>query len=192
MGLLLAGVVLWSVMHFLPAGAAGLRGNMVGVIGEGPWKGLVALSLILSIALIVMGWRSTIPAPVYAPPGIGTVLMTPLMILAVVLLGAANAKTNIKRYIRHPMLTGIIVWAAAHLMTNGDDRTAVLFGGFGLWAIVMIIFINKRDGAWQKPESVPPAGDIKLFAIAAIIFIILVIAHPYFAGVTPLVLDRGL
>lgn len=185
MGLLIAGVVLWSVMHFLPAGAAGLRGSLVGTIGEGPWKGLVALSLVLSIALMVMGWRAIAPAPVYAPPGIGAVLMAPLMLLAVVLLGAANAKTNIKRYLRHPMLTGVAVWAAAHLLSNGDDRSVVLFGGMGLWAVIMIFFINRRDGAREAVEKMPVAGEIKLFAISAVIFIVLIIAHPYFAGVAP-------
>ncbi len=188
MGLLLSGVVLWSVMHFLPAGAAGLRGNLVGTIGEGPWKGIVALALVISIALMVLGWRSIDPSKVYTPPGFGAMLMTPLMILAVVLLGAANAKTNIKRFLRHPMLTGVAVWAGAHLMTNGDDRSLVLFGGLGLWALVMIPFINKRDGPQEKPEAAPPAGDIKLFAIAAVIFIVLILAHPYYAGVTPLAL----
>lgn len=185
MGLLIAGVVLWSVMHFLPAGASGLRGSLVGTIGEGPWKGLVALSLILSIALIVMGWRSIAPAPIYMPPAFGSLLMTPLMVLAIILLGAANAKTNLKRFIRHPMLTGVAVWGAAHLMGNGDDRSLVLFGGIGLWAVIMIPFINKRDGAWTAPEKLPMAGDIKLLAISAIVFIVLVFAHPYFAGVSP-------
>ena len=192
MGLLLAGVILWSVMHFLPAGAGGLRRNMAGVIGEGPWKGLVALSLVLAIALMVMGWRGMEPTQVYAPPDFGNVLMIPLMILAVVLLGAANAKTGIKQFIRHPMLTGVIVWAAAHLLNNGDDRTTVLFGGLGLWALIMIMFINKRDGAWVKPEKAPPAGDIKLFAISAVVFIVLVVAHPYFAGVAPFAIKNGM
>lgn len=192
MGLLLAGVILWSVMHFLPAGAGGLRKNVSGVIGEGPWKGLVALSLVLAIALMVMGWRSIEPAPVYVPPGFGTMLVTPLMILAVVLMGAANAKTNIKRVLRNPMLSGVVVWAATHLLNNGDDRSVVLFGGMGLWAIIMIFFINKRDGAWVKPEKVPPAAEIKLFAISAVVFIVLVIAHPYFAGVAPFAIKSGM
>lgn len=186
MGLLIAGVVLWSVVHFLPAGATGLRSSLTGAIGEGPWKGLVALSLILSIALIVMGWRSIAPAPIYAVPGFGAILTIPLMVLAIILLGAANAKTNLKRYIRHPMLTGVAVWSAAHLLNNGDDRSVVLFGGIGLWAVIMIAFINKRDGAREVPEKLPTSGDIKLLAISAIVFIVLIIAHPYFAGVSPI------
>lgn len=186
MGLLISGVLLWSVMHFLPAGGRGLRNSVAGSIGEGPWKGLFSLALVLSIALIVMGWRVIVPVPVYTPPGFGALLMSPLMILAVVLLGAANAKTNLKRYIRHPMLTGVAVWAAAHLLNNGDNRSIVLFGGIGLWALVMIFFINKRDGAAEAVEKQPVSGEIKLLAISAIVFIVLVIAHPYFAGVSPL------
>lgn len=190
MEMLLAGVVLWSVMHFLPAGARGLRSSMVSAVGEGPWKGIVALALVISIALIVIGWRSITPSPVYAPPGFGAVLMTPLMILAVLLLGAANATTNIKRFVRHPMLTGVAVWALAHLTTNGDDRSLVLFGGIGLWALIMIPFINKRDGPREKPEPVPPAGEVRLFVISAVVLAVLLLAHPYYAGVPPMVLGE--
>ena len=186
MGLLISGVLLWSIMHFLPAGASGLRNSVAGSVGEGPWKGLFSLALVLSIALIVMGWRVIVPVPVYAPPEFGAILMSPLMILAVVLLGAANAKTNLKRYIRHPMLTGVAIWAAAHLLNNGDDRSVVLFGGIGLWALIMIPFINRRDGAAEEVAKHPLSGEIKLLAISAIVFIVLVIAHPYFAGVSPL------
>ena len=69
---------------------------------------------------------------------------------------------------------------------NGDDRSVVLFGGLALWALVMMPLLNKRDGAAEKPASLPLSADLKILAIAVVIFIILFVLHPYFAGVSPL------
>ena len=89
----------------------------------------------------------------------------------------------IKQILRHPQLTGVLIWAAAHLMMNGDSRSLVLFGGLGSWALLEIIFINRRDGAWVKPE-VPGIGqEIKILAISLVAFLALMFGHPWFAGV---------
>jgi uncharacterized membrane protein len=187
MTFLILGVALWSAAHFIPVGATGLRGNLVGSLGEGPYKGLFSLALLGSIVLIVLGWRSITPNLVYDPPAIGAMLMGPLMFIAFLLLGAANYKTNIKRFVRNPMLTGVAVWSLAHLTTNGDDRSLVLFGGMGLWALLMIFLGNKRDGSYEKPEALPFKSEIKGLLITVVVFVVVILLHPYFAGVTPIV-----
>ena len=53
----------------------------------------------------------------------------------------------------------------SHLLANGDGRSIVLFGGLGLWAVVAIVAINRRDGAWQKPEPQPRAAGSPVQAI---------------------------
>jgi uncharacterized membrane protein len=185
MTFLILGVALWSAAHFIPVGATGLRGNLVSNIGEGPYKGLFSLTLIGSVVLMVLGWRSITPNLVYDPPAFGAIIMAPLMLFAFALLGAANYKTNIKRLIRNPMLTGVVVWSVAHLATNGDDRSIALFGGMGLWALIMILLGNKRDGAYEKPEALPFKAEVKGFLITLVVFVVIILLHPYFAGVSP-------
>ena len=129
MTLLAAGVLLWTLVHLSPAVEPGIRRSLTGRLGENPYKGLFALSLLLSLALIVAGWRSTVPQHVYLPPVWGRHLAMLLMVVAVILFGAANYPTAIKRYLRHPMLTGMAVWSLAHLLANGDSRSLLLFGG---------------------------------------------------------------
>jgi len=186
MTLLAAGVLLWTLVHLSPAVAPGIRRSLTGRLGENPYKGLFALSLLLSLALIVAGWRSTVPQHVYLPPVWGRHLAMLLMVVAVILFGAANYPTAIKRYLRHPMLTGMAVWSLAHLLANGDSRSLLLFGGLGLWALLEMPLISRREGAWQKPDAPPLAGEIRGLIISIVIFVALIALHPYFAGVSPI------
>jgi uncharacterized membrane protein len=107
-----------------------------------------------------------------------------LVLIALLLFAASGMTTNIKRVIRHPQLTGMATWAAAHLISNGELRSLVLFGGLGLWAIAAVLFINRRDGAWERPEPQPLASEWKPLAAAIVGFAVLYLLHPYIAGVS--------
>jgi len=149
--LLVAGVLLWSVVHLFPAIATGGRRALVARLGDGPYRGLFALLIVCSLVCIVLGWRSTTPVAVYTPaPAMRSVTLG-LMVVALILFVSARAPTDIKRLIRHPQLTGVLTWAVAHLLSNGDSRSLVLFGGIGVWTIVEMFVINARDGRWRKP-----------------------------------------
>ena len=97
------------------------------------------------------------------------------MLIAFILFIVSGAPGNLKRFVRHPQMAGVIVWAIAHLLANGDSRSLVLFGGLGIWAILEILLINRRDGEWQKPEPVPISADgitvvIGFLAFAAVFY----------------------
>jgi uncharacterized membrane protein len=115
--------------------------------GEGPYKGLFALSLVGALVLMVVGWRSAAPVALYVAPTTGGLLTSAAMFVSLVLFLGSSVPTNLKRFVRHPQLTGVAVWALAHLLANGDVRSLVLFGGLGLWAVVAMVCINRRDGA---------------------------------------------
>lgn len=181
---LVLGVLVWSVMHLFPSVAAGARSRLIAAIGEQAYKGGFALSLVVAIVLMVVGWRSTPPRAVYAAPVWGADVAMPLVFVALALFVASGAASNVKRVLRHPQLTGVAVWAAAHLFSNGDGRSLVLFGGLGVWAVVTIAAINRRDGAWTRPGPQPLVGEVKLLAIAGVAFAVLFFVHPYIAGVS--------
>ncbi len=65
---LCVGVLLWMAVHFIPSVARALRTALVERVGENPYKGIFALTLVLSIALMIVGWRSTAPELIYVPP----------------------------------------------------------------------------------------------------------------------------
>jgi len=72
------------------------------------------------------------------------------------------------------------------LLSNGDSRSIALFGGFAVWAILEIVFINKRDGEWQKPDSVPLLKDVITAVVTAVVFAALVYFHASLFGVSPI------
>ena len=184
MAMLITGVLLWSLVHLMKSVMPGLRASIQDAVGEGPHKGLVALLLLISLVLMIFGWRSTTAEFVYDPPTWGRHANMALMFVAILLIGAAQGASRIRQWIRHPMLTGVLVWAAGHLLANGDNRSLVLFGGLGLWALISIITISRNEGHWVKPAKIATLGrELLSLAIVAILYVILVFIHPWIAGV---------
>jgi len=186
MTLLIAGVVLWSITHLFPAAVPGVRAGLAAKFGEGPYKGLFALDIIVALVLIVFGWKAAVPTVIYAPPLIGSPIPSVLLILAILLFVASALPNNLQRFVRHPQMTAILCWSAGHLLTNGDSRSVTLFGGFAIWALLEVILINKRDGAWEKPSAVPLLKDGIVVIVAAIVFATLVYFHASLFGVSPI------
>jgi len=183
---LVSGIVVWAAIHFVPSVLPGVRSKTIEAIGEKPYSGLFALVVLAALVMIVGGWRATPPVAIYAPPGWGPNFALLLMFAAVVLFGAAHSKTNIKRIIRHPQLTGVLFWSIAHILSNGDVRSLVLFGGLGVWAMAEMTLINHREGAWVKPERASLKSEAIGATIGTVVFLVLLALHPYFAGVSPL------
>ena len=63
----------------------------------------------------------------------------------------------------------------------------VLFGGLTLWAILEIVLINRRDGAWVKPESAPRRNDLLLVVVGFAAYLVFAFAHRWLFGVTPFI-----
>lgn len=179
------GVLLFMAVHFVPSLAPAFKNSLIAHVGKQPYRGLFSLFLLVAVALIVFGWRSTAPESVYLPPNWGLPVTSVLMLISVMLFGAAQQPTRIKRYVRHPQLTGVAVWSLAHLISNGDSRSLILFGGLGLWALLEILLIGKREGIWVKPYGPALSVEVRGIVISAVVFFVLVGLHPWFAGVSP-------
>ena len=112
------------------------------------------------------------------------------------------------RITRHPFLWGVALWAAGHLMVNGDVASIILFGTLlflGVLGTYSIDAKRKRtlgatwDAFAAKTSAVPFAAiaqgrqSLSLaeigwwrLALAVILWAVLVFAHPYLFGVSPL------
>ncbi len=181
--LLLLGVILWSAVHFLPSLGPGLKTRLIGKFGKKNYRILFALLVVTSILLMIFGWRSSDPRFLYALGSWTSPVTTLLVLCAFILMGATNYPTRIKRFIRHPQLSGLAVWAIAHLISNGDSRSLILFGGLGLWALAEIFLISAREGTWIKPEAPSLTVELRGLAISFVIFFAAMALHPWFAGV---------
>lgn len=183
---LILGVALWSGVHLIPALWTSIKSQLIHRWGENGYKGAFSLLIIISVTLMVIGWRSTDPHYLYAPPDWAGSTAALLMLNAFVLIVAANHPSRLKRIIRHPQLTGVLLWSIAHLIANGDTRSLILFGGMGLWSLLEIRLINAREGAWIKPDAPSMLIEFRGLAIGLVIFFVALFLHPYFAGVSPI------
>jgi uncharacterized membrane protein len=103
--------------------------------------------------------------------------------LGLFLFAASGVESNVKRIIRHPQLTGVAIWAGSHLIANGDQRSILLFGGMLVWSVVEIIFLNRRDGEWEKPEAQPGTAVLKPLIGATVVYVGIWFCHSWIAGV---------
>ncbi|NNL57514.1 MAG: NnrU protein [Pseudomonadales bacterium] len=184
MELLLAGLLLWSLLHLLPASAQPLRAVLLGRLGMAGYKlGFTGLILV-SIALMVFGWRSMTPEPMFVTTWLPLYAAYAGIFVGLWLMVASSFNTRLKRVLRHPQLTGFMLWALVHLLVNGDNRSILLFGGLLLWALLEIVALNRRDGRWQKPSPPPWPKEFFVLVATAFVFSLLFIAHPWFTGRT--------
>lgn len=184
MELLIAGLLIWSLVHLTPSLAAPLKQKLLTRLGEKTYKLLFAVLMFIALAMIIFGWRNTVPEFLYQLPGFTRHIAMLLVLVAFILFGASNYPTRIKQFVRHPQLTAVVVWAFAHLLLNGDNRSVLLFGGMGLWAILEIIFINRREGEWLKQPVPGWAREVRGLVISLVIFVVVVMLHPYMTGVS--------
>lgn len=180
---LIIGVLLFSLAHLYTVIFLDNRKAIIGKIGLNPYKGIFSLVILSALGMIIFGWRSSEAVYRYSPPEWGALAAQTLMIPALFLFISARANNNIKRLIRHPQLSAIVLWGLAHLLANGDDRALVLFGTFTIWALIQMYFLNRRDGAWQKLDRAPLSRDIIVGLVAFGVYAALVFGHGYFSGV---------
>ncbi|WP_227271620.1 NnrU family protein [Roseobacter weihaiensis] len=112
------------------------------------------------------------------------------------------AHPGIIRWTRHPLLIALALWAAAHLLPNGDLAHVLLFGIFALFALLGTKLVDRRKrqhlGAerWSTlrqevqsgpilPRPVSWFGAILRLLAAIALYGTLVVAHPVVFGVSP-------
>jgi uncharacterized membrane protein len=189
MGLLImiVGLALFIGAHALTTQRE-LRARVIASTGEGGYKIGYSLASAAGLALIVLGfakYRATGWIDVWVPPVAMKHIAVALMLPAVILVVASYIRGRIYTTLKHPMLAGVKLWAAAHLLANGDLGSIILFGSFLGWAVFDRISLKHRADAGAPPIPVGGPGN-DLIAIAAGIVAYLARAfafHPVVIGV---------
>lgn len=181
MSLLIAGLVLFFGIHLVPSWPD-LRRRLLGLLGQRGYQAAFALVALAGFVLIVAGMARAPFVPVYAPPSWGRMTAVVLLIPAFVLLTAAYLPGNVRRYTRHPMLWGVALWAAAHLLANGDLAGVLLFGSFLAYALFDMVSANLR-GARRQVERLPLIRDAYAAILGLVVYAGLMRVHPWLFGV---------
>jgi len=184
---MIAGLVLFLGAHTLTTQRE-LRGRFIVSMGESGYKIAYALVSLAGLVLIVWGfahYRAGGLIPVWSPPTFLKHLNVALMLPAVILVVASYIRGRIYTTLKHPMLSGIKLWAAAHLLANGDLGSIVLFGSFLGWAVFDRISLKHRPDAGAPPIPVGgPGNDLIAIAVGIVAYLALAFAfHPVVIGV---------
>jgi len=208
--------------------ATRLRDAAVKAMGEWPYRGVYSLVSLALLAALVPAYAaarySTENLRLWAaPPALGHPAL--LLIVLGLLLGVIGILTpgptlaggeallnrpepakGVLRITRHPFLWGATLWAAGHLIVNGDLASVILFGGFLAVTTLGTRSIDRKcrtrnPEAWApfaaatsnlpfaailsgrnrfKPSELAARGLVALAAIAALYW-----AHPFLIGVPP-------
>ena len=189
MGLLvmILGLVMFLGVHTLTTQRE-LRARLMASTGEGGYKIGYALVSVAGLALIVWGfahYRATGWIDVWSPPKTFKHITVALMLPAVILVVASYIRGRIYTTLKHPMLTGIKLWAAAHLLANGDLGSIILFGSFLAWAVYDRISLKHRADPGGPPVPVGgPSNDLIAVAVGIVAYLALAfVFHPVVIGV---------
>jgi uncharacterized membrane protein len=164
------------------------RRALVARIGEGPYKGLYSLVSLIGLVLIGYGfarYRATGWIDVWYPPAWTRHVTVALVWPAIICLFAAYSPGRIKTALKHPMLVGIKLWAVAHLISNGDLGSIVLFGSILAWAVYDRITLKRRSDPGAPPFPVGgPRNDTIALVIGTLLYLVLgLVFHPLVVGI---------
>jgi uncharacterized membrane protein len=224
---LIAAATFFVLLHLLVSGTR-LRTALVGGMGEGSYMGLFSLASLGGLVWLAMAYgHSKGMGATYWDLGRGArdaQLVIQLVAFLLIVPGLATRNpTSVKqegsldrpdvasgmlRITRHPFLWGVAIWAAGHLLVNGDTPSILLFGSllvlgvFGTFSIDAkrkVALGPKWDGFAAQTSNVPfgaiVSGRQKLslgeigwwrIGLALVIYAAVLFAHPYLFGVNPL------
>ena len=189
MGLLvmILGLVLFFAAHIFTT-KRDVRAQAIAKLGEGTYKILYSVVSLAGLVLIIWGfahYRSSGWIDVWYPPKALKHITIALMLPAVILVVASYMRGRIYATLKHPMLAGIKLWAAAHLLANGDLGSIILFGSFLAWAVFDRISMKRRSDPGGPPIPVGGAtNDAIAVAVGIVAYLALAFAfHPAVIGV---------
>ena len=189
MTLLIVGLLLFLGIHSVAIVAPAWRDAQLAQRGESAWKGLYSVAAAIGLGLIIYGYGLARQAPVvlYTPPAALRHVALLLLLPVFVLLLAAYLPGRIKTAAKHPMLLATKLWAAAHLLANGNLADVLLFGGFLAWAVADRVSLKRRP---VRPVPGAPAGPVNdVIAVVgglALYFVFFRWVHAWLIGVSPL------
>lgn len=186
---LISGLVIFFAAHGYSAfRARDPERDIKARMGEGAYMGAYSLVSLLGFGLALYGYGQ---APygdfLFAPPdwarSATAIAMLPALILIV---SAYMPRGYIKALARHPMLLAVLIWSATHIAVGVTPKELLLFGAFGLYALIDLIAVARRP-AIVGQASPRIRNDLIVIAVGTAAYFVLVLwAHEALIGVAPM------
>ena len=227
MTMLIVAAIFFLLLHLVVAGTR-VRDAIVGIVGERPYLGLFSLASLIGIVWLAISYNAAgrEGSAVVWDLGSGVTHLGIVVVGLAFLLGVPGLLTpnptalmqdeaatregvvhGVLRITRHPFLWGVALWAAFHLVANGDEASIVFFGMFLVLAVAGTYSIDakrarKMGAAWgpfaRQTSNIPFAtviagrNSLKLgellsyrLVVALVVFLVVLFAHPWLFSASP-------
>jgi uncharacterized membrane protein len=156
---LLLATAAFLLTHFVTS--TPLRAKLVTAMGEWPYRGVYSVVAFATLGWMIWAythterwvfWSGLRELPVIVMPFAFVLIAcgyfrNPTMVGADQLLRSEDPARGMIRITRHPIMWGVMLWAAAHVLARGDVRSLVFFGGFLLVAAIGTLSLDRRKRA---------------------------------------------
>jgi len=200
-----------------------VRAGLIRMLGEQGFRGLYTVVALVGLGWVIMAYGDAPRQELWPDSQALRMIALAIMPFAAVLLVAALTTRNvtmvggesagddphptpgIMTITRHPMLNGVVLFALAHLLANGDSASAILFAGLAVLALGGMMHIDHRrqrtmGSAWgpiamstsaipfvavlQNRTKIDWAG-IGVWRVVAglVLYAVLIVTHQWIAGV---------
>ena len=163
------------------------RAALVARLGESTYKLLYSAVALIGLVLIVWGfarYRAAGPIDLWYPPTWTRHVTVALAWPAIILIVASYSRGRIYATLKHPFLAGVKLWAVAHLISNGDLGSIILFGSVLAWSVYDRISLKRRSDPGAPSIRVGgPRNDVIAVVVGTLLFLVLGFLHPQFIGV---------
>ena len=156
------------VISHLGLAAAPLRDRLVARLGETGFQILYGLVAVLTLGTLIAAYgHASHHAYLWSPgPGLRHLPLLVMPLALILLTGgvlipnpSATGMTGaldrpepaqgVLRITRHPVMWGVGLWAAVHIVANGDRASLLFFGGFLLTALGGAAHLDRRLAATE-------------------------------------------
>jgi len=182
---LIAACVYFLLIHFGVSGTR-LRDALTGKLGEGPYRGLFSLASLVGIAWVIYAYRRAPLIPTWGfllgfRPAAYVLVLIAFLLAVIGILTPSPTRVGMEsrldpetargmvRITRHPFLWGVGLWAATHLVLNGDVASLILFGTFLVLAVGGTASIDakrRRKFPERWPKFAQATSSVPFAAIA--------------------------
>jgi len=183
MTMLTIDALIWLGLHLGLSGTE-LRGALIGRIGLGPFRALFAAAALAVMVMLCHSYADAGTVLLWIAPGWLRWLLALAMLPAFVLF-VASFRANptaaggerflgqeahgIQRVTRHPMMMSFVLWAAVHMIGNGDLAGLVFFGTFLITAAAGMPSIDRKTAARDPDAWERLARSTSILPFAAIL-----------------------
>lgn len=188
MTLLIVAIAVFFGTHLVPT-MTELRGRLIGRLGQTGYRVLFALLSTASLALLIFAFAKAPLVTVWSPPGWANWVAIVLMLPAFIFVAAAFVPGKIKAKLRFPFLVAIKTWALAHLISNGDLASMILFASFLAYAVYDRITLKHRESTSliPIPATGPPFNDVVAVVLGTMLYLVTLFwLHRLVIGVSPI------